>query len=311
MNILITGAFGFVGTNLSKSLNRAFNPYLIAIDIYRPDKDTYDEYFHWNSLNKIHWDKLDVIIHLAGKAHDLKNTTHEKAYFDVNLGLTKQIFSWYMKSGASKFIYFSSVKAIADKINGEILTEDFIPDPLTAYGKSKLAAEQFILNQLLPENKKIYILRPCMIHGPSNKGNLNLLYHIVKKGIPWPLGKFHNGRSFLSIDNLIFVLNQILEKNIDSGVYHIADDECISTNRLIQLIAESGNRKPIIWNINKNLIRGIARFGDLVYLPLNSERLNKLTESYIVSNKKIKDALKIQSMPIGAEEGMKKTLNSF
>ena len=82
-----------------------------------------------------------------------------------------------------------------------ILTEDTIPNPKTHYGISKLQAENYILDQKLPEGKRVYILRPCMIHGPGNKGNLNLLYTLVKKGFPWPLGAFENQRSFLSIDN--------------------------------------------------------------------------------------------------------------
>ncbi|MGK4422647.1 hypothetical protein ACSLVQ_30785, partial [Klebsiella pneumoniae] len=73
---------------------------------------------------------------------------------------------------------------------------------ITHYGKSKLLSEQFILSQDIPKGKRVYILRPCMIHGPNNKGNLNLLYEIVKKRIPWPLGMFKNKRSFCSIDNL-------------------------------------------------------------------------------------------------------------
>ncbi len=311
MNILITGAFGFVGTNLSKGIKKTFNPKLIAVDISKPDNHYYNDYYNWNELNKIEWNKLDVIIHLAGKAHDVKNTSDEKTYYDINLGLTQQIFKWYIQSSASKFIFFSSVKAIADKVNGAELTEKVLPDPLTAYGKSKLAAEQYILNQQLPDNKKIYILRPCMIHGPGNKGNLNLLYQIVKRGIPWPLGNFQNKRSFLSIDNLIFVINQLLEKNIAPGDYQVADDEGISTNRLIQLIAESNKKRAIIWKINEKFVQGIAKLGDFIFSPLNSERLNKLTESYMVSNNKLKNALNIKCMPVNAEEGLKKTFNSL
>jgi len=311
MNILITGAFGFVGTNLSKALKAAFECQLIAIDIQNSKNHFFDVYFSWNELDKVDWSKIDVVIHLAGKAHDTKNTTEENTYFDINVGLTQQIFEYFLQSNASKFIFFSSVKAVADKVTGEYLTEDAIPDPKTAYGKSKLEAEKYILNQNLPEGKQIYILRPSMIHGPGNKGNLNLLYKLVQKGIPWPLGGFENKRSFTSIDNLAFVIQEIIEKDIEPGTYQIADDEPLSTNRLIELISESKNRKARIWNINKKLISNIAKLGDLLHLPLNSERLKKLTESYVVSNKKLKTALGIKKMPVTAEGGMKKTLSSF
>jgi len=322
MNILITGAFGFVGTNISEAIKNEFNPHLIAVDILESNNHIYNEFVEWKAIDKLEWDNLDAVIHLAGKAHDTKNTTEDKTYFDINLGLTQQIFEYFLKSNARKFILFSSVKAVADQVKGEQLTEEDIPNPQTAYGKSKLAAENYILDTLqnlshnarsgsvLPD-KKVYILRPCMIHGPGNKGNLNLLHKLVQKGIPWPLGNFNNKRSFTSMDNLAFVINRILQTDIAQGIYQMADDEVISTNRLIDLIAVAKGKKSRIWNINKKMIRGFANMGDIFRLPLNSERLKKLTESYVVSNKKIKQALDIESMPVSAEEGMRKTLQAF
>ncbi len=311
MNILITGAFGFVGTNLSKALKFNPNYHLIAVDVFKPASHAYDEFFDWDSLHSVNWNHIDAIIHLAGKAHDTKNTTDDLVYFQINLGLTQQIFEYFLKSDAEKFIFFSSVKAIADEVLGEVLTEEETPNPKTAYGMSKLVAEQFILDHVLPENKKAFILRPCMIHGPGNKGNLNLLYNLVQKGIPWPLGNFHNKRSFTSIDNLTYVINQILKKEMEQGIYQIADDEPISTNRLIELIAESFGKKAKIWKFNKKIIHTAAKLGDALNFPLNTERLQKLTESYVVSNEKIKYALGVEKMPVNAEEGIKNTLRSF
>lgn len=306
-NVLITGAFGFVGTNISKGLDHN----LIAVDVEAHDLQNYKAFYTWKELDKIEWNKIDAIIHLAGKAHDTKNTSEEQTYFDVNLGLTQKIFGFFLQSNATKFILFSSVKAVADRVSGEQLTEEDQPNPQTAYGKSKLAAENFILGQPLPANKKIYILRPCMIHGPGNKGNLNLLYQIAKKGIPWPLGGFDNKRSFVSIDNLVWTINQLLEKEVEQGIYQIADDQTLSTNRIIELIALANGKNPRIWKLNINIVRSIAKLGDQIGLPLNVERLNKLTESYVVSNQKLKLALAVKSMPVSADEGMKKTLKSF
>lgn len=109
-----------------------------------------------------------------------------------------------MASPARKFIFFSSVKAAADFVPGDLLTEDIVPHPVGPYGESKIKAEEYILNHPAYE-KQVYILRPCMIHGPGNKGNLNLLHQVIKKGIPWPLGAFENRRSFTSIGNLILL----------------------------------------------------------------------------------------------------------
>jgi nucleoside-diphosphate-sugar epimerase len=204
----------------------------------------------------------------------------------------------------------SSVKATADQIDS-ILTEDHISNPITHYGKSKLLAEQYILSKSISDDKRVYILRPCMIHGPGNKGNLNLLFNIVSKGFPWPLGAFENKRSFCSIDNLCFIINELINnKQIPSGIYNVADDKPLATNYLIKLIAQIQEKKFRIWNIPQYIIKLISKMGDVLKLPLNTERLNKLTETYIVSNKKIITAINKQ-LPLSAEDGLIKTFNSF
>ena len=290
MKIFITGASGFVG----KELIKYFHHY--QFDFYKKDSS-----FSINS---------NVFIHCAGKAHDLKNISSSKEYYEVNTDLTKKVFDAFLNSDAKVFITLSSVKAAADELNIE-LTESHLPNPITHYGKSKLLAEEYILSKEIPECKRVYILRPCMIHGPGNKGNLNLLYKIVSKGMPWPLGAFENKRSFCSIDNLCFVIKELIDNDqIPSGVYNIADDDPLSTNELINLISESQNKNSHIWNVPKSLINTFAKIGDILKLPLNSERLVKLTESYVVSNNKIKNAIN-KPFPLSSREGLKKTLNLF
>jgi len=220
------------------------------------------------------------------------------------------VFDAFLASDAKVFITLSSVKAVADEVKGE-LSEEQIPNPITHYGKSKLLAEQYILSKEISGGKRVYILRPCMIHGPGNKGNLNLLYKIVSKGIPWPLGTFNNQRSFCCIDNLIFIFSELIEReDIPSGIYNVADDETVSTNELIEIIALSQNKKPKIWHFSKSLIERIAKFGDTLNLPLNTERLHKLTSSYMVSNEKIKNILG-KPLPDSSKDGLLKTFKSF
>ena len=277
MNILITGAFGFVGANLSKSIKTAFNCRLIAVDqihlvAQRPPAEGhrhYSECISWNELHTLKGTPIDAIIHLAGKAHDTKNTTGEQTYFDVNLGLTQKIYEFFLQSAARKFIFFSSVKAAADTVTGDFLNEEAEPAPGTPYGRSKLAAENYLRenNKQQTTNKSTYVLRPCMIHGPGNKGNLNLLYRLVQKNIPWPLGAFENRRSFASVDNVAYVVKEILEKDIAPGTYNMADDEPLSTNRLIELIAESNGKKARVWNMNPNVIKRLAGLGDFFTCP--------------------------------------------
>jgi nucleoside-diphosphate-sugar epimerase len=250
------------------------------------------------------------VIHLAGKAHDIKKVLSSEEYYKVNTELTKEVFDAFLVSNSQVFITLSSVKAVADEVYGE-LTEDVTPNPITHYGKSKLLAEQYILSQPIPVGKRVYILRPCMIHGTGNKGNLNLLYSIVSKGFPWPLGSFINYRSYLSIENLFFIIKELIDReDIPSGVYNVADDVPLSTNEVIKMIAESRGKKAKILNLSKKLIKVLARVGDLLKLPLNSERLQKLTESYVVSNVKVKEALGKQ-LPVSSKEGLIRTFQSF
>jgi nucleoside-diphosphate-sugar epimerase len=318
MNILITGIHGFVGSNLVDHLKSCHKIY--GLDIVSPEKEGIIKTFSWDDIDDTEsrliasLPDIDVIIHLAGKAHDTKKQSDEKVYFDINLGLTKKIFDCFLQSTATKFIFFSSVKAAADSVDGDILTEDVIPQPIGPYGESKIAAENYINFQFSTFNfqlKKVYIFRPCMIHGPGNKGNLNLLYNIVNKGLPWPLGAFENKRSFLNIWNLSYIVEQFITQTPLSGIYHLADDEPLSTNELITLIAASKNKKAKILKINKQLIQTLARLGDKLHLPLNSERLRKLTENYIVSNEKMKTALHIKNLPVDVRAGLQKTLHSL
>lgn len=313
MNILITGIHGFVGSNLVMALKNRHALY--GVDIATPDKEGVIKTFSWKDieLDAFPMQNLpyfDAVIHLAGKAHDVKNQSVAQDYFDINTGLTQKIYDFFLESSAKKFIFFSSVKAAADSVVGEILTEEVIPAPVGPYGESKIRAEEYIQKHL-PRDKQVYVLRPCMIHGPGNKGNLNLLYNVVKKGIPWPLGDFDNRRSFTSIDNLCYVIEGLLTKEVPSGIYHMGDDEAMSTNELIATICEVMGRKPHIWKSNKHMMEMCARLGTLLHLPLNTERLRKLTENYVVSNEKIKRALGIDKMPVTAKEGLVKTIRSF
>jgi len=287
----LTGASGFVG----KSVLSIFGQYNFQI---------------WRRNDGFQFDGLESIIHLAGKAHDLKNTSSSQEYYEVNTELTKKVYDSFLASNARVFITLSSVKAVADNVEGK-LTEQHQPNPITHYGKSKLLAEQYIFSKEIPEGKRVYVLRPCMIHGPGNKGNLNLLFKIVSKGIPWPLGAFENKRSFCSIYNLMFIFKELMHRDdIPSGIYNVADDEPLSTNELVGLIAQFQNRKQTIWNFKKGFIEGVAAFGEKLHLPFNTEHLHKLTSSYVVSNAKIKAAIG-KPFPLSSREGLLKTFKTF
>ena len=309
MKILITGVHGFVGSNLVEALKREHTIY--GLDIISPQKDGVRYTFSWDFLDKPgEIPEVDAIIHLAGKAHDTKNQSAAEVYFKVNTGLTQKIFDWFLSQpSCRKFVFFSTAKAAADKVDG-ILTEDVTPAPVGPYGESKIKAEQYILSKM-PADKQVYIFRPCMIHGPGNKGNLNLLYNVVRKGIPYPLGAFENKRTFTSVENICFAVNGVLTRDVPSGIYNMGDDEDLSTNELIEEICRSLGKRPHIWHLPKGLMNGVAKLGGALHLPLNPERLRKLTENYVSSNAKIKKALGVERMPVDARKGLQRTLESF
>ena len=285
-SILVSGLSGFLGQNLKIYLESPGIPQLSSLNL------------------RSNWDRnikpdIVAIVHLVGKAHDLKKVSIPNEYYATNFDLTKDLYDAFLKSNANKFIFVSSVKASADIVEGS-LTENSFPNPQTHYGKSKLMAEEYIQNQPLPLGKSFFILRPCMI-----------LYKLISKGIPYPLAAFENKRSFLSIENLCFVIRELLERDdIPSGIYNVSDDEVLSTNTLIKLIAKASDRSPKLWKINPTLIRYIAKLGDILKLPLTTERLDKLTENYIVDNTKIKQALG-KDFPVNAHDGILTTIKSF
>ena len=317
MKILITGVHGFVGSNLVEALKKEHTIY--GLDIISPLKEGVEKTFSWDDLDAGNVPNVDAIVHLAGKAHDTKNQSAAEVYFKVNTGLTQKIFDYFLShEGIKKFVFFSTAKAAADKVEG-VLTEDVVPAPVGPYGESKIAAERYILERMEiagqtgndEADKRVYIFRPCMIHGPGNKGNLNLLYKVVSKGIPWPLGAFENRRTFTSVENICFAVNGVLTKNVQSGIYNMGDDEALSTNELIEEICKSLGKKAHIWRLPKGLMNGVAKVGGWLHLPLNPERLRKLTENYISSNAKIKKALGVERMPVDARTGLQRTLESF
>jgi nucleoside-diphosphate-sugar epimerase len=294
MNIFITGSSGFVGSNLINYFdkNHLFTKY------ERGSKCIIDK-------------EIEIVIHLAAKAHDVSNIIDPIEYYKSNTELTKLIFDAFLNSNARTFIFLSSVKAASDNLN-EILYENHIPNPTSHYGKSKLYAEQYILSKLIPNNKKVFILRPCMIHGYANKGNLNLLYNFINKGLPWPLGSFDCKRSFCYIDNLCFIIGELIcNESIPSDIYNIADDEPLSTKDLISLISKTCDKKTKILNIPKSIIIFLVTIYESFFNShINRHSLMKLTQNYIVDATKIRKVIK-KELPIRCKDGIILTLGKL
>lgn len=298
MNIQILGGNGFIGGHLATSIG---------------SKD-----LQVLSLRSANWSDLigrdnGCVINLVGKAHDHKGIATKADYYFANLELAKQVFHAFFSSSAHLLIHISSLAALEELESDHPLSEDDECHPVSWYGKSKLAAEEWLMSQELPVGKKLIIVRPPMVHGPGDKGNLGLLYNFVSKGIPYPLAAFDNRRSFISIDNFCFFIKEIIagSDKLTSGIYHIADDEPISTGELISIMKQITNKSTINLAVPKFLVKGLALIGDMIPIPLNTKRLKKLTSSLLVSNQLIKSSLAINTLPFTAKEGMEKTIKAF
>jgi nucleoside-diphosphate-sugar epimerase len=228
---------------------------------------------------------------LAGKAHDTKNTTEDKEYYKVNFEMTKQIFDAFIRSNASTFIFLSTIKAVGDD-KTYVHNADDLGEPTTPYAKSKREAEKYIQNHPLPLTKRHYILRPCLIYGPNVKGNLADLVQFVEKETPYPLAAFQNKRSYLSVENLSYIFLKLLEEQRPSFTLNISNEDAISTVELIEIIAKKLQKKARTFSIPESIVRLLAKLGDkFSFIPINSEKLKKLTDSFVVDtgemNKKL------------------------
>jgi nucleoside-diphosphate-sugar epimerase len=306
--VFITGVSGFVGSGLVRFLET-----LETIQLYghSRDEDKARKQFVNNKIilveeytnQKSDELEIDMVIHLAGIAHDLSNHYKEEDYFKINYEGTVRIVNEFMKSKATKLIFLSSIKAAVD-VSSTSVNEDILPNPVTPYGISKRKAEEYIQALSLPRGKKIYVFRPCMIHGQGNKGNLNLLYKFIKRGLPYPLGAFHNQRSFLSLDNFTFIVKHFIDKPLPSGIYHLSDDGYLSTTELYKTIAAALGKKARVLTIP---VGGIQL---LFSLLRKGQMLNKLTENMMVSNSKVVNAIG-EPLPLDVHSGIKKTIQSF
>lgn len=281
--VYITGITGFIGQNLSHYLGEN----VVGVNLRKQEHLVFE--------------KGAAVVHLTGKAHDLKKTSQASEYFAVNTELTKKVFDAFLVSDAGVFVFMSTIKAA-----------EGAGKQASAYSQSKYQAEKYILAQKVPPGKRVYILRPVMVHGPGNKGNLNVLFVAVKRLGIWPLAAFENQRSFVSVENLCFVIKELINhENVASGVYAVADEEALSTNELVALAGEAIGKKVAFWKVPKGLVILLAKLGDVLPLPLNSERLEKLTENAVVDASPLLKALGIKSLPLRTLAGFKKTFESF
>ena len=251
MNVLITGAGSYVGTQVENWLKKDSRFQVNAVDTFG------------DNWKKADYSKVDVVYHVAGIAHVNADPKMEPLYYQVNRDLTIAIAKHAKAAGVKLFIFMSSMIVFheSQSLKAEVLTKDTLPNPNGFYGDSKLQAENG-LKELECETFKVCILRPPMIYGPNSKGNFPRLAKLAVKTPLFPA--YHNKRSMLFIDNLSEFVKQAILRQL-SGTFYPQNRELADTVEIIRFFAKESGHK--VW-ITK-LLNPFVWLGSFVLQPIN------------------------------------------
>ncbi len=222
--LLITGSNGYLGNSF---LNQYKNKYSFEKFSFLSQK-----------LEDINFDSIDIILHCAALVHQKVEHSYEK-YHDINVDYPVKLARLAKQNGVKQFIFISTIAVYGEDI--QKLDENTTSNPITPYGKSKLEAEEQLL-ELSDNSFIVSIIRPPMIYGKNAPGNIDSLIKLVKKLPILPLGKIDNKRSFISIQNLCYIIDEIITQK-QNGIFLASDDEPLSTSKLIELIAKNLDKK--------------------------------------------------------------------
>ena len=268
LNILLTGATGFIGNTIQQRIVADGNYDLtIAVRNINEQSDAV-RIIKVNSLNAYtDWSHalkgVDVIIHTAARVHvmDDKSVDPLTEFRKVNVEGTLNLARQAIKAGVRRFIFISSIKVNGEGTEfGKPYTEDSKPSPIDPYGISKYEAEQGLLALAETTSLEVVIIRPTLVYGENVKGNFHSLMKWTYKGIPLPIGGIkHNLRSLVSVDNLVaFIVTCIEHKDAKNEIFLISDDDDISTADLLEEIAKGLGVKNRAVNIPSKLINTAA-----------------------------------------------------
>ena len=266
MKILVTGATGFIGTQLSETLANSGHEVRCTARSLAPNRSTTLEMVTCDLESADNLDHLtmgcDAIVHLAGRAHVMSDdpATSESLYLSANVDVTRKLAQSAARTGVKRMILMSSVK-----VNGESTTIDSpftsqdTPNPQDPYGRSKTQAEQALWDVASSSGLEGVVIRPPLVYGPGVRANFASLIGIVNRGIPLPLGSIQNKRSFVSIDNLIDCISTALQSsNAPGQTFLVSDGNDLSTPELIRSIASALHKSPMLIPFPTALLKLVA-----------------------------------------------------
>lgn len=282
--LLFTGGTGFLGNNIRPILDTMYEVTTCGIainDILKVDlaKEVPSLKQHY-----------DVVLHACGKAHVIPRSKAEiQAFFDVNYNGTINLCSALEKVGVPKALVFISTVAVYGCEFGKMITEDHPLNGYTPYAKSKIMAEEYLQDWCLKHQVKLSILRPSLIAGPNPPGNLGAMIKGIQSGKYLSIAGGLAQKSVLMVDDIAYLIPLLVEKG---GVYNICDDEHPTFRALEDVISKQlGKSLPL--SIPYWFAKCLAFVGDCLgtKAPINSVKLNKITESLTFSNEKAKKEL--------------------
>ena len=326
MRVLVTGATGFVGRHLLPVLHDAGHSLTLPLrhidSQARLAKVTesgaerisvlgdIDEGTDWREA----LEGVDAVIHLAARAHLLDESADQSdAFVRVNARGTARLVEQSVEAGVRQFVLMSSIGAVT-AASDRLVTLDTPCAPETPYGRSKLAAERALIELSRGTAMSWTILRPTLVYGPGNPGNMQRLVALVKRGLPLPLGAVTNRRSFTFVENLAKATTIVLSHSgAADATFLVADGQDLSTPELIRRIAALAGSRTRLPSVPMPLLHGLARGADAFTaatgkaLPLSSPSLRRLVSSLYVDIEPLRAELG-WTPPIGVDEGLRRMM---
>lgn len=291
MKLLFTGASGFLGHNIMPLLQKSFDE---VRTMGLTDQDDYNVNIATTVADIA--EPFDVVLHAAGKAHVVPKTEEEKkSFFDVNYQGTVNLCK-ALEGNPPKALIFISTVAVYGLDTGENISENHPLNGDTPYALSKIQAEQYLTDWCAQHGVTLGVIRPSLIAGPNAPGNLGAMVEGIKTGRYLSIAGGKARKSVLMVQDIARLLPALIEKG---GVYNVCDDSQPSFRELEQLIAKQlGKKSPA--SIPYFIAKSMALVGDLLgsKAPINSLKLEKITESLTFSNEKAKEALNWQPLNV-------------
>jgi UDP-glucose 4-epimerase len=264
---LITGASGFVGMRLVNALKLESIPFVLLSRKKIPGVETIICDLELDLISADVFRDVDVVIHLAGYAHNNKATiTKKNRYKSLNIDVTERLANLASISGVKKFVFISSVKASGAPLPEKCMTESDQVNPVDEYGKSKRQAEIKLFTISKKSNMTVSIVRPALVFGPNVKGNLRAMMSGIDKGYFPPLPNIDNRRSMVHVDDLVRAIILIAKDNrANDSIFNVTDGIPYSSREIYMAMCKVLGRPIPKWNMPLLLFSGLnlLSFGKL------------------------------------------------